>query len=166
MSYAQQRDTDTFQQEQGTGSWPNDPNTTSNTGDRQYANNDPNWYPSAQCNTSSNPLSQAQWDQGSSTPNGQQGQSGDQWHAGRGVIYGSAGDQGDTVDSPRAGQWDQDNAASDDVPSGAGYGSSGQGVGQPSLGQRLKGETEKIAGRVTRDASLTTRGEARKAGNL
>ena len=109
------------------------------------------------------------WDQASNTLSGQQGQPGGQWNQSGGVgaggygnadyqgnapsggNYGSGGDYGrsgagtgvgggNQWDQGDAGQWDQGNAGAGNTPSGQGYGGSGQGAGQPSLGQRLKGE--------------------------
>ncbi|OCH85202.1 hypothetical protein OBBRIDRAFT_798432 [Obba rivulosa] len=157
------------------------------------ARNDPSMNPSGQDFVTDDPTSQARvnpdpgstsWDQSPDTPRGQQSgnnQFGDHWTAARGDNYGTTDYQGNTssIDNPGAGgdfgatgrgsgagagQMDQDGAGQRDqgyAPSGGG---SGQGTGQPSLGQRLKGTTEKLAGHLMGDTSKVQHGEARKTG--
>ncbi|EMD37561.1 hypothetical protein CERSUDRAFT_94562 [Gelatoporia subvermispora B] len=83
-----------------------------------------------------------------------------------GIVYQSGSP---SVDSPGVHtdhRWDEDTDMAGSAPSGARDDGGEQNLDKASLGQRLKGTTEKVAGRATCDARLTTRGEARKVGGL
>jgi len=165
----------------------NDPNW--NPQAQSYATNDPTSQAQWNQRGAGAGARGASWDQSPGTPNRQQGQGqfSNQWTAGPGDNYGNTGTQGNTssFDTPGAGgdfggtgagggQWDQDQGSNTpgtggdygnaNQGGGAGYGGSGQGTGQSSVTERLKGNAEKIAGRVKRDPNMVSRGEARKTG--
>ncbi|OBZ68787.1 hypothetical protein A0H81_11284 [Grifola frondosa] len=111
--------------------------------------------------------------------------SGAQWSAGQaGESYGRTGYPQDTSGTDTYGSGgnvgstgggdDFGSGGSGDMGSGGGYGAgTGQSgddqmqgrTGKPSMGERLKGDAEKLAGRFTGKPSMVERGQARKTGD-
>ncbi|KAH9891786.1 hypothetical protein C8Q73DRAFT_782422 [Cubamyces lactineus] len=172
------------QQSRNTESWNNDPNNFSNSGgpDAGFQNQRGDW------NSSNNeqwgsqrptrdPTDTSTWNS-SSNPQDNQGQF---WTAGQGDNYGTTGYQGNTTDTNTYGaggnfsgtgrgagvdngnwqsrnddnSWQRDSNYDDVTP----------GAGKASMGERLKGNAEKLAGRVTGNPAMVERGQIRKSGN-
>ncbi|KAI0917107.1 hypothetical protein AcW1_007611 [Taiwanofungus camphoratus] len=106
---------------------------------------------------------------------GEQGRQGVQWTAGQGDSLGSSGYQGNTTDSntygaggdfgstgPQSGagrnDW-QDNTQGTQNTYDANRGNT-----QPSWSSRLKGDAEKMAGKMTGNTGMVERGQERKTG--
>ncbi|KAI8978749.1 hypothetical protein BD414DRAFT_117125 [Trametes punicea] len=182
------------QQSRNTESWNNDPNNFSNPGgpDNQQGNWDNNQQQYGQQYGSQRPTGDptdtSNWTGESrrdfdSSGNPQPGQ-GQFWTPGQGDNYGSSGYQGNTSDinTPGAGgdfggigrgaggagdnwQSGDNNWQNRDTNYQQGDNDVAPGAGKASMGERLKGNAEKLAGRVTGNPSMVERGQIRKSGN-
>ncbi|KAI0372302.1 hypothetical protein BV20DRAFT_964437 [Pilatotrama ljubarskyi] len=188
MSYGQQsRNTESWANDPNNFSNPSGPNAgfqnqRGNWNDNQeWGSQRPTHDPTDTSTWNSDPSSRRGFD---NNDYGRQQGEGQQWSASRGENYGSSGYQGNTSDvntygaggntfgstgAGRGAGTDSDNWRSRDINSqqqNNNYGDDvNPGAGKTSLGERLKGNAEKLAGRVSGNPSLVEKGQVRKSGN-
>ncbi|EPT05136.1 hypothetical protein FOMPIDRAFT_1013482 [Fomitopsis schrenkii] len=132
--------------------WNNDPNNYGTQNQGSYENDRPGLQPGFE-------------DQGLSRREGALASNaapGAQWTAGHGDSLGNTGYQGNTTDSnvPDAGSGNWQG----DTPTSSAYDVNNQGTGQPSMGQRVKGASERMAGKVTGNTGMQQCGQQRQTG--
>ncbi|CDO69859.1 hypothetical protein BN946_scf184884.g18 [Trametes cinnabarina] len=180
MSYGQSRNTE---------SWNNDPNNFSNPSGPDNRAGENNWNNQQQWGSqrpSGDPTDTSSWnssDRGSSVP-------GQDWTAGPNDNYSTSSYPGNTTDANTYGagggnfgtagrgagvggdNWqsrDGDRQNRDEgwqQQQGNNYGDDvNPGAGKTSMGERLKGNAEKLAGKVTGNPNLVEKGQVRKSGN-